>query len=137
MAGGMTNRNRREMEHIALLIIALAMPAAGALAQEALPDPTRPPAGWASGQAAAPVGEGGAMLQSVILPKRGRPSAVINGERVQLGGKYGEARVVKISEAEVVLRGPAGEQILKMVPEVEKRMRPDLQKNKATREGRP
>jgi MSHA biogenesis protein MshK len=129
MAGG--------MKHIVLFMIALAMPAAEAWAQEALPDPTRPPAGWASGQAAMPEGYGGAMLQSVILPRRGKPAAVINGERVELGGKYGELRVVGISESEVILKGPAGEQVLKMVPEVEKRMRPDLRKNKATREGGP
>lgn len=126
------------MKLASALVLAISMPLAEALAQEALPDPTRPPAGWASGQAAAPAGEGGALLQSIILPrKRGRPAAIISGERVELGGKYGEQKVVKITEAEVVLKGPAGEQVLKMVPEVEKRMRPIVRKTKAAREEKP
>lgn len=125
------------MKHVAALVFALALVPAGAWAQEALPDPTRPPAGWASGQAATPSGEGGSMLQSVILPKRGKPAAIINGERVVLGGMYGDLKVVKINESEVVLKGPAGEQVLKMVPEVEKHMRPVVRKSKAAREERP
>lgn len=112
--------------------------ATAAWAQEALPDPTRPPAGWAAGQAGGAAGEGGAMLQSVVIPKRGKPAAFINGERVELGGKYGEMKVVKISESEVVLKGASGEQTLKMVPEVEKRMKSVAgKKNKTNRESRP
>jgi MSHA biogenesis protein MshK len=93
--------------------------AAGAVAAQSLPDPTRPP-GAAHGAPGGPV-QGGNPLQSVIIPARGKPSAVINGEQVQVGGKVGEAQVVRITEAEVVLKGPEGVQTLRMTPDVEKR----------------
>lgn len=86
-----------------------------------LNDPTRPP-GDAALQADAAAGmavPGG--LQSVILRKHGKPAALINGEVVELGGKVGEARLVKVNEDSVVLKGPGGEEILRLMPAVEKK----------------
>ena len=84
-------------------------------------DPTRPPAVLdakieqsADQLATAPV------LQSVLISPT-RRLAVINGQTVALGEKYGEARVVKISEGEVVLRNGQDVQVLKLFPNVEKR----------------
>lgn len=90
------------------------MPAATA---QVLVDPTRPPAGISAtdkseGAAAGPV------LQSVMISPTSR-LAVIDGETVKLGGKYGEARVVKITESEVVLRSGSATETLKMYPGVE------------------
>jgi hypothetical protein len=87
---------------------------------QTLSDPTRPPgAGPAAevdeGQARAPV------LQSVIITSKGR-AAIINGQRVELGGVYGDARVLKISETEVLLRSAGGTEVLKMYPNVDKRL---------------
>jgi MSHA biogenesis protein MshK len=79
-------------------------------------DPTRPPAVISSGP-----GETGAasvpLLQSVMISPSER-SAIIGGERVKLGGKFGDARVVKITESEVVLRSATGNETLRMYPEV-------------------
>ncbi len=93
-----------------------------------LADPTRPPpqalvpAGAAASAAAVPAAIG---LQSVILNRngKGRPAAVINGEVVQLGGKVGEARLVKVEEDHVVLLGTEGREILRLMPAAEKVMK--------------
>jgi MSHA biogenesis protein MshK len=82
-----------------------------------LNDPTRPAAGIYStdstdGAAIGPV------LQSVMITPTAR-SAIIGGETVKLGGKYGDARVIRITESEVVLRSATGTDTLKMYPGVE------------------
>lgn len=87
-----------------------------------LADPTRPallPAQAADAPAdLAPAASG---LQSVILRKGGKPAALINGEVVELGGKVGEAKLVKVSEDAVVLKGPGGEETLRLIPAAEKK----------------
>ncbi len=89
-----------------------------------LADPTRPPA---DARKAAEATSGGSVpdasgLQSVILRKQGNPAALINGEVVELGGKVGEARLVKVSEDAVVLKGPGGEETLRLIPAAEKKI---------------
>ncbi|MCX8085733.1 MAG: hypothetical protein N3C63_02400 [Rhodocyclaceae bacterium] len=93
------------------------------MAQAQLPDPTRPPANLMVTNAGAPESAPPAALtlQSVILRKGGKPAALINGEFVELGGKVGEARLVKIREDRVVLRGPLGEETLRLTPAAEKK----------------
>lgn len=85
-------------------------------------DPTRPPDAWlqASGPEKA-TGEA-QRLQSVLLPERGRPVAVIGGKTVVLGDRVGDARLVKLTEREAVLRGPEGTTRLYLTPQVEQRM---------------
>lgn len=87
-----------------------------------LADPTRPPLAIESSPAIAgsppPAASG---LQSVILRKKGQPAALINGEIVELGAKVGESRLVKVSEDAVVLKGPAGDETLRLMPSAEKR----------------
>ena len=103
------------------LLSALCLLGWGGAACAQLHDPTRPP-GDAAQQAdagqglAAPSG-----LQSVILRKHGKPAALINGEVVELGGKVGEARLVKVTEDAVVLKGPGGEETLRLIPAAEKK----------------
>jgi len=109
MAGSVTKRART------LLVLILAAVSAGATAQE-MSDPTRPPALLAPDTggniSAAP------LLQSVIITPT-RRSAIIDGQHVQLGGKYGDARVVKITDSEVVLRSAGSDETLRMYPDVE------------------
>lgn len=92
---------------------------------ELLPDPTRPAPGFGSEPPASigtpGVGEGGPVLQTVILPRKGKPKAVIGGELVTLGGKYGDQTLVKVGEREVVLEGPRGREVLKLTPGIEKK----------------
>ena len=112
---------------IFMLIASCVAVTAGA---QGLTDPTRPPGALAaaSGDGAA---TGGPVLQSVMLSPT-RKVAMISGEVVVLGGRYGSARLVKLSESEAVLRDGAEITVLKLFPLVEKRMAGDLKKN-ATR----
>jgi hypothetical protein len=91
----------------------------GAIAQ--VPDPTRPAAAVmapeAAGSLAMPVESG---VQTVILRPGGKSAAVINGKYVSVGDMVGDKRVQKISESEVVLKGPGGREIIKVMPAIEK-----------------
>ena len=106
--------------HVALhlaLLAGLMAPVAGVRAQS-MNDPMRPPATLYSsipGEGNAPAGP---MLQSIKISPTER-SAIIGGERVTVGGKYGDARVVRITDHEVVLRSAGGTETLKMYPGVE------------------
>ena len=101
----------------------------GSAAQAQLPDPTRPPVGMA--EAAAPAdgaAPAAASLQSVIRPKTGRPAALINGQRVELGALIGEARLVLVEEDHVVLLTPQGRETLRLTPAAEKHTKVDTGK---------
>jgi MSHA biogenesis protein MshK len=94
-----------------------------AAAADNLPDPTRPPAiaGPAhSGSGAAPGAAAAPVLQSIMISPH-RRMAIISGETVKLGEKFGDAQVVKITETEVVLRTGKELQTLKLYPALEKR----------------
>jgi len=117
-----------------LVFLALALPGwQNAAAQQVGADPTQPPAVILSNTPGAQ-GAGGSLLQSVIITPTQRV-AIIGGERVSLGGKYGDARVVKITANEVVLRSSTGAETLRMYPDVE--IKPveseDIIRNKKTR----
>ena len=92
--------------------------ALAASAAAAMNDPTRPPAAFAEAPAA--VVRASPVLQSVIIGKATR-AAIIDGERVEIGGRFREARVVRITEEEVVLSEGSTTQVLKMYPDVEKK----------------
>jgi hypothetical protein len=89
-------------------------------------DPMRPPPGLA--ETVRPVdnalpGDAGSAVQSVILRKGMKPLALIGGATVTIGSQVGDGKVIAISETEVVLRGPAGRQVLKVNPDVDKKLR--------------
>jgi len=84
-----------------------------------LVDPTKPPASIV-GDVGTEADSGAPVLQSVLIGA-GRREAVINGQTVRVGQKYGEARVVKIAESEVILRTGKEMQVLKLFPNIEKR----------------
>jgi MSHA biogenesis protein MshK len=96
--------------------------AAVAAAPDVLQDPTRPPAAFV-GEPGAAAEISGSRLSSVFLPKQGKPAAIIGGQVVPLGGKVGDARLIKVTETEVVLEGPEGIERLYLTPDVEKKMR--------------
>lgn len=89
-------------------------------AAPAMPDPTRPPPGVALDTEDADAAPGEPLLESVLLPKKGRPLAVIGGKTVLLGESYGEARLVRVTEREAVLSGPAGVERLFLTPGIAK-----------------
>lgn len=102
----------------AVLALVLLSAPAGA---EDLPDPTRPPLVVAAPDAErrpAPVG-----LQSVILSKE-RSAAIIDGQTIELGGKYGDVRLIEVTDTGVVLRGARGKRVrLTLFPGVTKSLK--------------
>ncbi len=104
------------MRHWTALLLGL-MSAAVAAAQ-VLSDPTRPPGGQA--ESAEAVGSGGPVLQSVMLSPS-RKIAVISGEMVALGGRYGSSKLIRLTESEAVLKNGADVMVLRLYPLVEKR----------------
>ena len=115
------------MRHLSVLIILIGSGMAAVAGAQGMADPTRPP-GALYAPAADGVSAGGPVLQSVML-SQGRKVAVISGEMVVLGGRYGSARLVKLTESEAVLKNGAETTVLKLFPLVEKRMAGDLKKN--------
>ncbi len=98
----------------ALLSCCIAIPCAVA---QILTDPTRPAQGAYTAESTdnAAVGP---VLQSVMITPTAR-TAIIGGQAVKLGAKYGDARIIKITEGEVVLRSSSGTETLKMYPGVD------------------
>jgi len=92
---------------------------ATAFAQADLADPTRPPAGLVA-EATSSEAVTGPVLQSVLIPRKGRAMAVIGGQPVRLGEMYGESRLIKLTEREAVLEGPSGVERLLLTPGIEK-----------------
>ncbi len=88
-----------------------------AAAAQVLNDPTRPPAELGT---AAEAEGGGPVLQSVMISPTHK-AAIISGEMVRLGEKFGDAVLVRVAENEVELRSGGDARVLKMYPGVEKR----------------
>jgi len=106
----------------AAIALGLVLVGSSALAQRTASDPMRPPAGIVADPAAdgkevaiSPV------LQSVVIPVKGKPIAIIGGQQVRLGEKIGENRLVRLNEREAVLEGPGGAERLPLTPLVDKR----------------
>ena len=115
---------RKNSKKVALQICMLLSlgTAAWAATADTLPDPTRPPASLGSlGQGDGAASVSGPVLQSVLISSK-QKSAIISGQTVKLGEKFGDARVVRIAESEVVLRSGKDMQTLKLFPDVEKRL---------------
>lgn len=111
---------------IFLFVGMLAMASRCCWAADVWPDPTRPPDVFGGGipatgeetETAPPV----PVLQSILLSAT-RKMATISGQPVVLGEKFGEARLVKLTPSEAVLRVGDSFQILKLFPDVEKKER--------------
>ena len=83
-------------------------------------DPTRPPR--LDGDKAGPVSSGPRLESVLIAPDR--RVAVISGQQVTVGSRISDGEVVRITEREVLIRRPSGEQSLKLFSGGEKRAAP-------------
>jgi MSHA biogenesis protein MshK len=84
-------------------------------------DPTRPPRAVESSAAAGT--PGGPRLESVLIGPD-RRVAVISGQQVTLGSKFGGGEVVRITESEVLIRRAEGDESLQLFPQDGKRPAP-------------
>lgn len=108
---------------------------------QTLPDPTRPPAGFIDpAEVRAGAGRGlndgsiggangngqtgaaGLVLQSVLLPEKGRPVAVISGHYLPLGAKLEAWELKSVNEHQVVLEQAGARRVLRLTPQVSKTM---------------
>ncbi|MBX9904535.1 MAG: MSHA biogenesis protein MshK [Burkholderiales bacterium] len=109
------------MRHLrTLTALILGFCGAAAAGAQGMMDPTRPPGGMAAA-AGDELVSAGPVLQSVMLSP-GRKVAMISGEIVVLGGRYGSARLVKLTESEAVLKNGPETTVLRLFPLVEKRV---------------
>jgi MSHA biogenesis protein MshK len=95
----------------------------GAPQAQNLNDPTRPPGISPTGERAALDAEApapGPQLQSILISPH-RKVAVISGQTVPLGGRFGDATLLTISATAVTLQRGAQRQTLRLLPEVEKK----------------
>jgi MSHA biogenesis protein MshK len=112
--------------HLSAGLIAIAalapLPALG----QGMSDPTRPPPeilGGAAEAADAPVGSSPAQ---VVIISRDRRQATINGRTVDLGGRYGNATLARISDQEIVLQRPDSTEVIRLYSSVNRKMRSPL-----------
>ncbi|HTH45683.1 MAG TPA: hypothetical protein VL528_11435 [Oxalicibacterium sp.] len=112
MAGSV---NPRRAPRLLLAACAMGIAMTSALAQQ-LQDPTRPAS--ALGQDIGGAVEG-PVLQSVLIAPD-RKVAIISGQAIALGGQYNGAKLVSVSETQVVLRNGSELQTLKLFPDVDK-----------------
>ena len=114
--------------------LALALGAQLAFAQ-GLSDPTRP--AWIG---AAHASEPAATAQVVIVSKD-RRQATINGQIVNLGGRYGNATLVRITDEEIVLERPKGNETIRLYSSVQRKRhgpaaQPEIEAAKRRGEGK-
>ena len=107
--------------HLTLgLALVVALGAPRSLAQ-GLNDPTRPPLGIPGASAFDP-----ALSSSpaqVVIVSKDRSQATINGRTVSLGGRYGDATLVRISDEEIVLQRPEATETIKLYSSVQRTKR--------------
>lgn len=100
--------------NVFLLALGLVLPVGAA----ALQDPTAPPAQTAAGAAAEP-----GIPLTAIKQVGNRRIAIIGGQEIAVGGRYEGARVVRITESEVVLSRDGETTVHQLYPQVDKRPR--------------
>jgi len=109
--------------HLTRNLAAVALIAALPAYAQGLNDPTRPPAeilGDAGQDSEASVGSSPAQ---VVIISSDRRQATINGRTVSLGGRYGDATLVRISDEEIVLEKAGSTEIIRLYSSVNRKMR--------------
>lgn len=116
MAQGLTMRTKLLKCVYGALSLLLFLLSSAVVAQ-ALPDPTRPPAEINAASSVAPQTAAKTGLQSIIISPQ-RRAAIINGQTVEVGEKYGNTKLIEVNERGVVLMGAQGKQVLTLFPSV-------------------
>ncbi len=100
------------------LVISLVAPRG--LAQ-GLNDPTRPPREILGGGVEVFEPAGNFSPAQVVIISTDRRQATINGQTVVLGGRYGNATLVRISDEEIVLERADATEIIKLYSSVQRK----------------
>ena len=106
--------------HLTLgLALVVALGAPRVLAQ-GLSDPMRPPREIIGGSAGAYEPAESSSPAQVVIISKDRRQVTINGRTVNLGERYGNATVVKISDEEIVLQRPEATETIKLYSSVQR-----------------
>ena len=102
------------------LALVFSLGAARSLAQ-GLNDPTRPPREILGGAAGTFEPAVSSSPAQVVIVSKDRHQATINGRTVSLGGRYGDATLVRISDEEIVLQRPEATETIKLYSSVQRK----------------
>lgn len=116
-----TRNQKLETIYVAIIVSLFALLSGNCLAEN-LPDPTRPPIDAKGELLPTSDFRSGPVLQTILISPK-RRAAIINGQMVALGEKYGEAKVIEINESYIVLKKGEGTETLRLFPNVTKRIR--------------
>lgn len=108
--------------HLNAGLFCLALAASLQAHAQAMSDPMRPPREILGGGEAPDTAASTSPAQVVIISSD-RRQATINGRTVALGGRYGDATLVRISDAEIVLQKPDSTEVIRLYSSVNRRMR--------------
>ena len=125
----------------AALAVIAALGAPRVLAQ-GLSDPTRPPREILGGSAEAYEPAASWSPAQVVIISKDRRQATINGRTVSLGGRYGNAAVVRITDEEIVLQKPEATETIRLYSSVQRKKhgpaaRPEAESRRAAGGGHP
>jgi len=109
--------------HLNAGFAALALLAAAPAHAQGLSDPMRPPRAITGGPAESPDTPASTSPAQVVIISKDRRQVTINGRTVALGGRYGDATLVRISDAEIVLQKPDSTEVIRLYSSVNRRMR--------------
>ena len=100
------------------LVISLGAPRSVA---QGLNDPTRPPRGILGGSADGYEPAASSSPAQVVIISKDRRQVTINGRTVNLGERYGNATVVRITDEEIVLQRPEATETIKLYSSVQRK----------------
>jgi MSHA biogenesis protein MshK len=115
------------------LVIALGAPRGFA---QGLNDPTRPPREILGGAGAAAEPAANFSPAQVVIISTDRRQATINGQTVVLGGRYGNATLVQISDEEIVLKRADATEVIRLYSSVQRTKRWTAAREKSKTSGR-
>jgi MSHA biogenesis protein MshK len=88
---------------------------------QGLNDPTRPPREILGGSADAYEPAASSSPAQVVIISKDRRQVTINGRTVNLGERYGNATVVRITDEEIVLQRPEATETIKLYSSVQRK----------------
>lgn len=109
--------------YLTVTLAVLAVLVAPRVFAQGLSDPTRPPREILGGTADAYEPAASSPAAQVVIISKDRRQATINGQTVNLGERYGNATVVRITDEEIVLQRPEAIETIKLYSSVQRKKR--------------
>jgi len=121
--------------YLTAALAAIAVLGAPRVLAQGLSDPTRPPREILGGSADAYEPAASSSPVQVVIISKNRRQATINGRTVNLGERYGNATVVRITDEEIVLQRSEATETIKLYSSVQRNKRRPAAQADAAGEG--